>query len=121
MALMQAACYSMFTDCAHAPIAEYVELKTSAALLPLLLERIYHGKRVRFGERLSMDRAGVHQSRKCCPWSDVTGIYADGTYVAVNLIDGRRMFQLSTRFVPFSMVAQAVARIMTEEGLPAAP
>jgi hypothetical protein len=99
------------------PITEYIELKTSAALLPLLLVRIFAGERVSLGD-LSMDRNGIAWRREQVAWSEVAGIAVAGDFTRVEVVRGWSRIGLRSRDVSFPMVAQAIARIITEDGLP---
>jgi hypothetical protein len=100
------------------PIADYIELKASAALLPIALKRIADGEKVEFG-KLAMDRRGIHFGAGFCTWRNFDRIWVNGTTTSVDDVNRRGRFQLKTRDVSFPMVAQSVARIVSEEGLPA--
>jgi hypothetical protein len=105
-------------DPAVVPIADYIELKCSAVLLPVLFRRLQAGERVSFGE-LAMDRAGIRARGQACQWSEIGGTRLDGTAFLVTDRYRRERVRLRTRDVSFPMVAQAIIRTVSEEGLPA--
>jgi hypothetical protein len=102
----------------HIPsLAEYIELAASAALIPVALDQIRRGVQVTFG-LLTMDREGVWSGRRYCPWSRLAGIYVDATTVRVDEIAGLNGLPMRAWDVSFPMAAQAIGRIIAEDGLP---
>jgi hypothetical protein len=107
--------------------AEYVELKASAALLPVALDQLQHGECVEFGQ-LRLDDAGVYcrqatvlrSTHVSCPWDELVGVYVDAGQVRVDRHGHRGFMKLRALDVSFPMVVQAIARIVAEQGLPAA-
>jgi hypothetical protein len=98
------------------PIADYVELKSAAALLPVMLLRLLAGDKVKF-DKLSMDTIGIRARGQVCLWSEIGGTRLDGTAFLITDRDRQELVRLRTRDVSFPMVAQAIVRIVTEEGL----
>ena len=98
------------------PIADYIELKSAAALLPIFLRLLLAGEKVRF-DRLSMEPIGIRARGQVCLWSEIGGTRLDGTAFLITDRDRQELVRLRTRDVSFPMVAQAIVRIVTEEGL----
>ena len=98
------------------PVADYIELKASAALLPVMLGRFLANEKLKF-DRLSMDRDGIRARGQVCLWSEIGGTRLDGTAFLVTDRGRQELVRLRTKDVSFPMVAQAIVRIVTEEGL----
>jgi hypothetical protein len=95
-------------------LAEYIELRASAAQLPLVLNRIRRGQRVAF-RKLFIDLQGLHAGRATCPWDEISGIHVDATTFRVDGEGRRGLICLRALDVSFPLVVQAVARIMSDE------
>jgi hypothetical protein len=105
-------------DPAIVPIADYIELKASGALLPILFRRLLAGEKVSFGA-LSMSQRDIRARGQVCLWTEIGGTRLDGTSFLITDRDRQELVRLRTRDVSFPMVAQAIVRIVTEEGLAA--
>jgi hypothetical protein len=98
------------------PIADYIELKASGALLPISLKRFVDGETLMFG-KLRMDQKGIRAGSDTWLWHEIKDTRVDGTAFLVKDARNRDVLRLRTRDVSFPMVAQAIVRLVTEEGL----
>ena len=99
-------------------LAEYIELRASAAFLPVVLDCIDRGRRAAFG-KLTMDAEGLHAGWRTCRWEEFAGMHVDAGELRVDRHGQRGHIRLRALDVSFPMVAQAAARIIVEDGLAA--